>query len=327
MAPNPADQARLPPQEQEPMTPTNAPGAREALLRDNAHTDTDQLDAVMGDAADETETDEPDDLPEAQGPAVTVAHAAERLIANQMEAQQAKLAVFRAFCTAFDKTAAQFNSGHALSFAKEFSRGFISYWDDALNGAPTRAGQNVNNRHGRDGTAPTYAAMAQKGMAQTRAPLPARLGPKPRKAPPVQPPKDDLRVFVRLDDKSPAWGYQGHAIRAHVAKTLNLGTERMPQIARVKTGWAIRASDREARDLLVERQDDWAARLGAVAVEGFQKWHTYAVADCPRQLTDIWGAAVDYDQAIKEEIKLQTGAEPIDVHIAKRYPKAPTSPL
>ncbi|KAM4061995.1 endonuclease-reverse transcriptase domain-containing protein [Hirsutella rhossiliensis] len=313
MAPNPADQARLPPQEQEPMTPTNAPGAREALLRqapraglaelllprraqqpddspfgstnsDNAHTDTDQLDAVMGDAADETETDEPDDLPEAQGPAVTVAHAAERLIANQMEAQQAKLAVFRAFCTAFDKTAAQFNSGHALSFAKEFSRGFISYWDDALNGAPTRAGQNVNNRHGRDGTAPTYAAMAQKGMAQTRAPLPARLGPKPRKAPPVQPPKDDLRVFVRLDDKSPAWGYQGHAIRAHVAKTLNLGTERMPQIAR----------------------DDWAARLGAVAVEGFQKWHTYAVADCPRQLTDIWGAAVDYDQAIKEEIKLQT---------------------
>ncbi|KAM4056490.1 endonuclease-reverse transcriptase domain-containing protein [Hirsutella rhossiliensis] len=280
----------------------------------------------MGDAADETETDEPDDLPEAQGPAVTVAHAAERLIANQMEAQQAKLAVFRAFCTAFDKTAAQFNSGHALSFAKEFSRGFISYWDDALNGAPTRAGQNVNSRHGRDGTAPTYAAMAQKGMAQTRAPLPARLGPKPWKAPPVQPPKDDLRVFVRLDDKSPAWGYQGHAIRAHVAKTLNLGTERMPQIARVKTGWAIRASDREARDLLVERQDDWAARLGAVAVEGFQKWHTYAVADCPRQLTDIWGAAVDYDQAIKEEIKLQTGAEPIDVHIAKRYSESSDQP-
>ncbi|KAM4067567.1 reverse transcriptase (RNA-dependent DNA polymerase) [Hirsutella rhossiliensis] len=188
-----------------------------------------------------------------------------------MEAQQAKLAVFRAFCTAFDKTAAQFNSGHALSFAKEFSRGFISYWDDALNGAPTRAGQNVNSRHGRDGTAPTYAAMAQKGMAQTRAPLPARLGPKPWKAPPVQPPKDDLRVFVRLDDKSPAWGYQGHAIRAH-------------------------------------------------------KWHTYAVADCPRQLTDIWGAAVDYDQAIKEEIKLQTGAEPIDVHIAKRYSESSDQP-
>ncbi|KAM4063576.1 endonuclease/Exonuclease/phosphatase family protein [Hirsutella rhossiliensis] len=305
MAPNPADQARLPPQEQEPMTP-RTPQELEALLRqapraglaelllprraqqpddspfgstnsDNAHTDTDQLDAVMGDAADETETDEPDDLPEAQGPAVTVAHAAERLIANQMEAQQAKLAVFRAFCTAFDKTAAQFNSGHALSFAKEFSRGFISYWDDALNGAPTRAGQNVNSRHGRDGTAPTYAAMAQKGMAQTRAPLPARLGPKPWKAPPVQPPKDDLRVFVRLDDKSPAWGYQGHAIRAHVAKTLNLGTERMPQIAR----------------------DDWAARLGAVAVEGFRSG---------------------------TQIKLQTGAEPIDVHIAKRYSESSDQP-
>ncbi|KAM4068071.1 ribonuclease H-like protein [Hirsutella rhossiliensis] len=177
MAPNPADQARLPPQEQEPMTPRTPQELEKrssgrphqpddspfgSTNSDNAHTDTDQPDAVMGDAADETETDEPDDLPETQGPAVTVAHAAERLIANQMEAQQAKLAVFRAFCTAFDKTAAQFNSGHELSFAKEFSRGFISYWDDALNGAPTRAGQNVNNRHGRDGTAPTYAAMAQK---------------------------------------------------------------------------------------------------------------------------------------------------------------------
>ncbi|KAM4065305.1 ribonuclease H-like protein [Hirsutella rhossiliensis] len=113
MAPNPADQARLPPQEQEPMTPTNTPGAGEALLRDSADTDTDtdQLDAVMGDAPDEIETDEPDDLPEAQGPAVTIAHAAERLIASQMEAQQAKLAVFRAYCTAFDQTAAQFTSG------------------------------------------------------------------------------------------------------------------------------------------------------------------------------------------------------------------------
>ncbi|KAM4066752.1 ribonuclease H-like protein [Hirsutella rhossiliensis] len=243
-----------------------------------------------------------------------------------MEAQQAKLAVFRAFCTAFDKTAAQFNSGHELSFAKEFSRGFISYWDDALNGAPTRAGQNVNNRHGRDGTAPTYAAMAQKGMAQTRAPLPARLGPKPRKAPPVQPPKDDLRVFVRLDDKSPAWGYQGHAIRAHVAKTLNLGTERMPQIARVKTGWAIRASDREARTCL------WNGRTTGRPASGPWRLKASEVAHVrcgrlPQAAHGYLGAAVDYDQAIKEEIKLQTGAEPIDVHIAKRYSKAPTSPL
>ncbi|KAM4060711.1 hypothetical protein HRG_001744 [Hirsutella rhossiliensis] len=170
----------------------------------------------MGDAADETETDEPDDLPEPRGPA------------------RAKLAVFRAFCTVFNQTAAQFTSAQALNFAKDFSRGFLSYWDDALNGAPTR----------------------------WDTPL-------------------DL-----------------------VAKTLNLGAERRPQVAR----------------------DSWAARLGAVAVEGFQKWHIYAVADCPRQLTDIWGAVVDYDQAIKEEIRLQTGGEPIDVHVAKRYAESSDQP-
>ncbi|KAM4066707.1 hypothetical protein HRG_000760 [Hirsutella rhossiliensis] len=152
------------------MTPTNTPGAREALLRDSA--DTEQEDAVMGDAADETKTDEPDDLPDAEGPAVTVAHAAESLIASQMESQQAKLAVFRAFCTAFDQTAAQFTSGHALSFAKDISRDFISYWDVALNGVPTRAGK------------------AHKSMAQTGGPL-RQPRPTAPGGPLVQPPKDD----------------------------------------------------------------------------------------------------------------------------------------
>ncbi|KAM4063340.1 ribonuclease H-like protein [Hirsutella rhossiliensis] len=254
----------------------------------------------MGDAATENETDKPDDFPEARDSSVSVAHVAERLIASQMEAQQAKLAVFRAFCTAFDQTAARFT------------------------GAPTRIGKNTNNRRNQTAAAPTYAAMARKGMAQTGGSVPAH--PQPQKAPPVKPPKNDLRVFVRLGDGSPAWGHQGHAIRAHVAKTLNLGIERMPQVARVKTGWAIRVSDQEARDLLIERQGDWAACLGAVTVEGFQKWHTYAVADCPRRLTDIWGAAVDYDQAFREEVRLQTGLEPVDVREAKGRAKGSDQP-
>ncbi|PHH92209.1 hypothetical protein CDD83_8409 [Cordyceps sp. RAO-2017] len=81
----------------------------------------------MGDAANETETGKPNGFPKARDPAVSVTHAAEKLIANQMEIQQAKLAVFRAFCAAFDQTAARFTSGRSLRFANDFSRDFLSY--------------------------------------------------------------------------------------------------------------------------------------------------------------------------------------------------------
>lgn len=106
--------------------PVDSPFGSTSSDSADTDTDTDHQDAVIGDAADKTGTDEPDDLPEARGPAVSVAHAAERLITSQMEAQQAKLALFRAFCTAFDQTAVQFTSGHAFNFAKGFSRGFLS---------------------------------------------------------------------------------------------------------------------------------------------------------------------------------------------------------
>lgn len=77
----------------------------------------------MGDEAYETNIDEPHDLPDAKSLAVTIAHAAESLIASQMESQQAKLAVFRAFCTAFDQMAAQFTSGHARNPATALATG------------------------------------------------------------------------------------------------------------------------------------------------------------------------------------------------------------
>ncbi|PHH89290.1 hypothetical protein CDD83_6332 [Cordyceps sp. RAO-2017] len=36
-----------------------------------------------------------------------------------------------------EKTAALFTSVHSLRFANDLSHDFLSYWDDALNGAPT----------------------------------------------------------------------------------------------------------------------------------------------------------------------------------------------
>ncbi|KJK86425.1 hypothetical protein H633G_09721, partial [Metarhizium anisopliae BRIP 53284] len=69
------------------------------------------------------------------------------------------------------------------------------------------------------------------------------------------------------------------------------------QVLQVKTGWAIRAADKHTRDLVVERQAEWADDLGAAAVETSQRWHTYAVDNCPRRLTDLYGNELNYDAA------------------------------
>ncbi|KID81100.1 hypothetical protein MGU_11518 [Metarhizium guizhouense ARSEF 977] len=81
-----------------------------------------------------------------------------------------------------------------------------------------------------------------------------------------------FRVFVRLEADAPARNHIGYAIRAHVASKTGLELNRIPQVLQVNTGWAIRAADKLTRDLLVERQAEWADNLGATAVETSQKW-------------------------------------------------------
>ncbi|KJK85939.1 hypothetical protein H633G_10214 [Metarhizium anisopliae BRIP 53284] len=129
--------------------------------------------------------------------------------------------------------------------------------------------------------------------------------------PPVPaPPREDLRVFVRPDADAPARNHIGYAIRAHVESKTGLELNKIPQVVQVNTGWAIRAVDKTTRDLLLERQAEWADDLGASAVEASQKWHTYAVNNCPRRLTDLYGNEIDYDTAVRDEIKHQTGLTP-----------------
>ncbi|EXU95551.1 hypothetical protein X797_011388 [Metarhizium robertsii] len=137
--------------------------------------------------------------------------------------------------------------------------------------------------------------------------------------PPVPaPPREDLRVFVRLEADAPARNHIGYAIRAHVASKTGLELNRIPQVFQVNTGWAIRAADKLTRDLLVERQADWADDLGATAVETSQRWYTYAVDNCPRRLTDLYGNELNYDAAVRDEIKNQTGLTPVSIRVPRR---------
>ncbi|EFY93997.2 telomere-associated RecQ helicase [Metarhizium robertsii ARSEF 23] len=63
--------------------------------------------------------------------------------------------------------------------------------------------------------------------------------------------------------------------------------------------------------VFVERQAEWSDDLGATAVETSQKWYTYAVDNCPRRLTDLYGNELNYDAAVHNEIYNQTGLTPV----------------
>ncbi|KAM4064060.1 hypothetical protein HRG_012580 [Hirsutella rhossiliensis] len=86
----------------------------------------------------------------------------------------------RAFSTAFDRMAAQFTSGHALNFAKDFSRGFFSHCDDALNGARRHARARTPRKR-RGGCRSDLRRYDPERDGAARGPaLPARPDPQPR---------------------------------------------------------------------------------------------------------------------------------------------------
>ncbi|KJK86980.1 hypothetical protein H633G_09162 [Metarhizium anisopliae BRIP 53284] len=325
-------------------TPKNvARGARAALLRDSspveitdigvspvrgrlAQTPSSPLTRICnaviaeGQQLDEFPTLPSSALQERQSP-IDITEAADQLADEQTAAHNAKIRVFRTFCTHFNRVAEEFPSGLERDFAQHFSVSFLEFWKQALGSTPSAS-------------TPTYGSVAATATATgaaiaTASPirssttssvypqrLPTATHRQGQRAP--VPPREDLRVFVRLDADAPARNHIGYAIRAHVASKTGLELNKIPQVVQVNIGWAIRAVDKTTRDLLLERQAEWADDLGASAVEASQKWHTYAVNNCPRRLTDLYGNELDYDTAVRDEINHQTGLTPVSIRIPRR---------
>ena len=329
-----------------PRTPSGlARGARAALLRNSpatregeigvsrsalrtAYTPSSPLHAVSYAAATEGaqravyfDSSEPDPQP-GDGP-VTIANAADKLVVAQNEVYSAKLAVFRAFCSSFDNTAKQFTSGPALQFAQKFSSSFLQYWTDVLAGThsnlPTTKPSYttvVGTRRpapAAAGTTADPASAAPQNQWQQQLP-PRRQGQRN----PLPPPTNDLRVFARLGAGQTADISRSFAVQTHIADKLGIGRSRIPQAHPCKTGWAIRAADLATRDLLTERQAEWASDISAEIVEKRQEWYTYAVQGCPRRFNNIFGEAIDDEKAIRDEIATQTGQTPERVITAKQ---------
>ncbi|OAQ58652.1 reverse transcriptase [Purpureocillium lilacinum] len=250
---------------------------------------------------------------------VSIVEGANRVAQEQTDAYNAKLAVFHAFCESFDQAAKQFTSGIEHTFANQFATSFLDFWRQSLSILPPA-------------TAPTYSSVA--AGRSPRQPLAGHATPSVGTPPPAPqqtadirlqgrpipaPPKEDLRVFVRLDAEAPARNFESYAIRTHIAAKVGIDLHQIPAAFPVNSGWALRTTDTATRDLIVQRQSEWAQDLGANTVESSRKWYTYVVSNCPRRLTDLQGNEADYDEAVKGEIACQTGQTAISAQEKARH--------
>ncbi|KAM5527019.1 hypothetical protein FOXYSP1_20531 [Fusarium oxysporum f. sp. phaseoli] len=213
-----------------------------------------------------------------------------------------------AFCAKFEEAAQQFTAGPQRRFARQFADSFLGIWKQELSVAaslPT------------DRARPTPQHQQQQQHRQSD-PL-HRQGQQST----IAPPRQDLRVFIRLEAGAPARTHSGYAIRTLIREKLGAVSDKIRQVFEVKSGWAILAADLETRDFLVEKRAEWAAELGAMAVETNKEWHTYVVSDFPRRLTDFRGNEVDSDSVVSDEIEIQTGLKPVDIRTGRQFSDNP----
>ncbi|KAF9785575.1 hypothetical protein IL306_005849, partial [Fusarium sp. DS 682] len=116
----------------------------------------------------------------------------------------------------------------------------------------------------------------------------------------IAPPRQDLRVFIRLEAEAPARAHSSYAIRTLIREKLGAVSDKIRQVFQVRSGWAVLAADSATRDFLVEKQADWAAELGATTVETNKEWFTYVVSDFPTRLTDFHGNEVNSDSVVSD---------------------------
>ncbi|KAH7472014.1 hypothetical protein FOMA001_g12962 [Fusarium oxysporum f. sp. matthiolae] len=139
----------------------------------------------------------------------------------------------------------------------------------------------------------------------------------------IAPPRQDLRVFIRLEAGAPARAHSSYAIRTLIREKHGAVSDKIRQVFQVRSGWAVLAADSATRDFLVEKQAESAAELGATAVETNKECFTYVVSDVPTRLSDFYGNEVDSDSVVSDEIEIQTGLKPIDVRTGRQFSDNP----
>ncbi|KAM4062382.1 reverse transcriptase [Hirsutella rhossiliensis] len=117
--------------------------------------------------------------------------------------------------------------GRSAAFAEQFSNSFLDFWKQALsdlNSAPAPTYSSVAaGRPASQPSGPHSTAAAAPQQQRPQQPI-SRLQGRPIPAPP----KEDLRVFVRLDAEAPARDHSSYAIRTHIAAKVGIDLHRVP---------------------------------------------------------------------------------------------------
>ncbi|KAF5262257.1 hypothetical protein FOXYS1_7026 [Fusarium oxysporum] len=263
-----------------------------------------------------------DPAPTTEQQPVSLIEAATKLARDRAEEYNAKLKVFQAFCAKFEEAAKQFTTGPEREFAQKFADSFLDSWNQALTDAKSAPAPTTYSAIAASPPAANNALAHQPRHHQQQR---QQQQPPHRQGQPTAgaPLRVDLRVFIRLDAEAPARAHNDYAIRAHISRKLGVDPRKIPRVLQVRSGWAVLAADITTRDLLVQRQTEWASDLGAAAVETRQEWFTYLVSDYPRKLTDLYGNEADSDAAVDEEIEIQTGQKPVNIRPARHQPDNP----
>ncbi|KAJ4176232.1 hypothetical protein NW755_014528 [Fusarium falciforme] len=216
---------------------------------------------------------DPPSSPPGQRP-VSIIESANRLARERVEEYNAKLTVFQAFCAKFEEAAQQFTTGPERQFAQQFANSFLDSWSRELSGAgptpkPTYSSAATSPPAADPGHLPPQRQRQQQHRQQSDAP---RRQGRPAT---IAPPREDLRVFIRLEASAPARTQSCYAIRTHICEKLSAISNKIRQVFPVRSGWAVQTADPETRDYLVEKQSEWAADLGATAIETNKTWFTY----------------------------------------------------
>ncbi|KAG5750339.1 hypothetical protein H9Q70_007000 [Fusarium xylarioides] len=225
-------------------------------------------------------------------------------------------------CAKFEEAAKQFTTGPEWEFAQKFADSFLDSWNQTLTDAKSAPAPTTYSAIAASPPAANNALAHQPRHHQQQR---QQQQPPHRQGQPTAgaPLRVDLRVFIRLDAEAPARAHNDYAIRAHISRKLGVDPRKIPRVLQVRSGWAVLAADITTRDLLVQRQTEWAPDLGAATVETRQEWFTYLVSDYPRKLTDLYGNEADSDAAVDEEIEIQTGQKPVNIRPARHQPDNP----
>ncbi|RKK47600.1 hypothetical protein BFJ69_g18169 [Fusarium oxysporum] len=252
---------------------------------------------------------------------ISIIESANDLAREHAEEYNAKLMVFQTFCAKFEEAAQQFATGPQRRFAKQCADSFLGIWKQEL----SNSGPTIPK--------PTYSSVAATSLPAAHV-RPARHHQQQQHRqsdPPhrqgqqtnIAPPRQDFRVFIRLEAEAPARAHSGYAIRTLIREKLGAVSDKIRQVFQVRSGWAVLAADSATRDFLVEKQAEWAAELKPIAVETNKEWFTYVVSDFPKRLTDFHGNEVDSDSIVSDEIEIQTGLTPVDIRPARQFSDNP----